>query len=101
MAYVGRESFSLTFSGFLAKIKVLEHPILQKEIPVMATPATATLEDVWFKDNDTYCAMRFWVSDFTGTPAGHLSMHDVRLSIISNYPGGIDAFIDNYVDTHH
>lgn len=62
----------------------------------MARLDTATTEEVWFRDNDTYVAMRSWVSDFTGTPAGHLSMHDVKFGIAYDYPGGIDAFIDKH-----
>lgn len=62
----------------------------------MANTATQTTEEVWFRDNDTYVAMRFWVSDFTGTPAGKLGMHDVKFTITHDYPGGLDAFINNH-----
>lgn len=55
------------------------------------------VQGVWFLDNNTYCAMRFWVSDFSGIPAGKLEMHDVKFTITHDYPGGLDAFIDNHV----
>ena len=55
------------------------------------------VQGVWFQDNSTYCAMRFWVSDFSGVPAGQLAMHDVKFTITHDYPGGLDAFIDNHV----
>jgi hypothetical protein len=64
----------------------------------MAGHGTGTVEDVWFHENDTYCAMRFWASDFSGKPAGSMAMHDVKFIITHDYPGGLDAFIDNYVD---
>lgn len=66
----------------------------------MAGFIAGTEQEVWFRDNDTYCAMRFWASDFTGVPAGKMAMHDVRMTIMFDYPGGLDAFIDNYVSNH-
>lgn len=61
----------------------------------MAKQAEST-EKVWFGDNDTYVAMRQWAADFTGNPAGEWNMLDVKLTIMVDYPGGIDAFIEDY-----
>lgn len=60
----------------------------------MAAPAAENTQ-VWFRDNDTYVAMRRWASWFTGLAAGELTMHDVRLAVISSYPGGLETFMDD------
>ena len=61
----------------------------------MAKQATET-EQVWFRDNETYVAMRRWVSEFTGKPAGEWNIFDVKLAIMVDYPGSIDGFIDDF-----